>query len=55
MGASIVIECIRVTDSRRYPWPGNTSDKDMFKFDKSTHSGLIMPYGDIDLGQHWLR
>ena len=20
-----------------------------------THWGLVMPYGDIDLGQHWLR
>ena len=20
-----------------------------------THCGLVMPYGDIDLGQHWLR
>ena len=20
-----------------------------------THSGLIMPYSDINLGQHWLR
>ena len=20
-----------------------------------THCGLMMPYGDIDLGQHWLR
>ena len=20
-----------------------------------THSGLVMPYGDIDLGQHWFR
>ena len=20
-----------------------------------THCGLAMPYGDIDLGQHWLR
>ena len=20
-----------------------------------THEGLMMPYGDIDLGQHWLR
>ena len=19
------------------------------------HCGLMMPYGDIDLGQHWLR
>ena len=20
-----------------------------------THCGLVTPYGDIDLGQHWLR
>ena len=20
-----------------------------------THCGLVMPYGDRDLGQHWLR
>ena len=20
-----------------------------------THWGLVMPFGDIDLGQHWLR
>ena len=20
-----------------------------------THCGLVMPYGDIDLGRHWLR
>ena len=24
-------------------------------FDILTHSGLVMPFGDIDLGQHWLR
>ena len=22
---------------------------------KLTHCGLVMPYGDIDLGQHWIR
>ena len=21
----------------------------------STHCGLVMPYGNINLGQHWLR
>ena len=20
-----------------------------------THCGLVMPYGDMELGQHWLR
>ena len=20
-----------------------------------THGGLVMPYGDLDLGKHWLR
>ena len=24
-------------------------------FIKLSHCGLVMPYGDIDLGQHWLR
>ena len=24
-------------------------------FAKLTHSSLVMPYGNIDLGQHWLR
>ena len=27
----------------------------VFTVNKLTHCGLVMPYGDIDLGQHWLR
>ena len=25
------------------------------RLDELTHCGLMTPYGDIDLGQHWLR
>ena len=28
---------------------------DTFKHFSLTHCGLVMPYGDRDLGQHWLR
>ena len=27
----------------------------MYGFGMLTHCGLVTPYGDIDLGQHWLR
>ena len=27
----------------------------MTKFITLTHCGLVTPYGDKDLGQHWLR
>ena len=28
---------------------------DCFRACPLTHCGLVMPYGDIDLGQNWLR
>ena len=30
-------------------------DKQVIAIFGLTHWGLLMPYGDIDLGQHWLR
>ena len=31
------------------------NDEQVFDIDILTHHGLIMPYGGIDPGKHWLR
>ena len=38
--------CHILIDELKYYGPNETS---------LTHCGLVTPYGDIDLGQHWLR
>ena len=33
----------------------SVAKSDTFLMQKLPHCGLVMPYGDMDLGQHWLR
>ena len=36
-------------------WPSSPMHVCSIRGDQLTHCGLVTPYGDRDLGQHWLR
>ena len=61
----ILQSCTKPSDNGLWHWIGNKpysepmvvyfTDKYMHHSTSLTHCGLVTPYGNKDLGQHWLR